>query len=209
MTQATNLITKLYLASKSPQRRQLLSQIGVDFTVLELDVPEEVQPNEDYLSYSQRVCKAKAQAALEYIDIQNLPVYPILAADTEVVYDQQIVGKPKDYLDAWRIWRLLAGQQHIVITSIRLVYAHFAQTITVTSTVDFDQVTDEEIHSYLQLGDYQNKSGAYSIQSYAGQYIQKINGYIYAIIGLPLNALRHLLQDLNHCYPRVKLLMYS
>jgi septum formation protein len=92
---------------------------------------------------------------------------------------------------------MFAGDCNLVITSVTLKYHDFEKTVTSQSWVHFDQLSDEEIHTYLATGDYKDKSGAYGIQSLAGQYIQKIDGCFYAIMGLPLNTVRNLLHELN------------
>jgi septum formation protein len=191
-------ISKIYLASKSPRRRELLRQIGIDYELLPIDIIEEVQDNENYLTYSQRICQEKSQAAWQYLQEHELAYYPVLTADTEVIFNNQVLGKPLDYADAFRIWRLLSGQQHLVITSITMKYFTYEKTLSKTSSVYFDELSDEEIHTYLATGDYKDKSGAYGIQSYAGQFIRKIDGCFYSIMGLPLNLVRQLLSEVKH-----------
>lgn len=192
-------ISKIYLASKSPRRRELLAQMGVEFEILVIDIPEEVAPNENYFSYSQRICKEKASAAWTYLHENSLPCYPVLTADTEVVINEEILGKPSDYAAAFAMWKKLSGNKHLVITTTTLKYFDFEETVTSQSLVYFDDLMDAEIHAYLKTGDYRDKSGSYGIQSYAGQFIKKIDGCFYSIMGLPLNAVRHLLMDLeNH-----------
>lgn len=194
------MFNKLYLASKSPRRKELLAQMGIDFEVLHLDLPEEVKPSEDFRGYSTRICNEKADAAWAYVISNNLPLYPILTADTEVIYKGAILGKPLSYDDAFRMWQLFAGDSHTVITTITLYYKDFKKTLSRESLVFFDNLSDEEIHTYLKTGDYQDKSGSYGIQSYAGQFIKKIDGCFYSIMGLPLNAVRDLLSQLNKAY---------
>lgn len=190
-------ITKIYLASKSPRRRELLAQIGVDFELLLIDIPEEVDEGENYLDYSRRICMEKAAAAWQFMLENDLPNYPILTADTEVIYKNEVLGKPENYDAAFAMWRKFAGDEHLVITTITLKYFDFERTVTSQSRVFFDQLTDDEIHAYLATGDYKDKSGSYGIQSFAGQYIQKIDGCFYSIMGLPLNAVRKLLIELD------------
>lgn len=192
-------LNKIYLASKSPRRRELLTQIGMDFEILAIDIVEEPQDNENYLDYSRRICQEKSQAAWQYILDNKLPLYPVLTADTEVVINDEILGKPIDYNDAFKIWRKLSGNQHIVITTITLKYQDFEETLSSESKVYFDNLSNEEIHNYLATGDYKDKSGAYGIQSYAGQFIKKIDGDFYAIMGLPLNLVKNLYKKLKHC----------
>ena len=197
----SKITSKIYLASKSPRRAELLKQMQIDFDTLLIDLPEIVKPNENYLEYSTRICEEKASAAWEYLQSTNLPIHPILTADTEVIYNNQVIGKPLDYNDAFKIWKMLLGNKHLVITTITLKYNNFKKTLTSSSWVHFDTPSDDEIHAYLATGDYQDKSGAYGIQSYAGQFIQKIDGCFYSIMGLPLNNVRKLLIELaNDAY---------
>lgn len=196
-------ISKLYLASKSPRRRELLVQIGIEFEILTIDIPEEVADGESYFNYSQRICKEKASAAWNFIQKNNLPEYPILTADTEVVFNDEVLGKPESYDAAFRMWQKLAGNKHLVLTSVTLKYKDFEQTVTSQSWVHFDNVTDDEIHAYLSTGDYKDKSGSYGIQSFAGQFIKKIDGCFYSIMGLPLNTVRNLRKQLEE-YVEIK-----
>ena len=192
----SKIISKIYLASKSPRRRELLKQMGVSYELLEFDIPEVVGESEDHFAYSKRICQEKSRAAWDLIQENKLPVYPVLTADTEVVYQNQVLGKPLDYADAFRMWRLFAGDRHLVLTTVTLKYHDFEKTVTSQNWVYFDNMTDDEIHSYLQFGDYKDKSGAYGIHSYAGQFIKKIDGCFYSIMGLPLNVVKCLLQEL-------------
>lgn len=190
-------ISKIYLASKSPRRHELLKQMNIDFEPLVINIPEVVGQNENYLDYSIRICKEKSISAWKHIQAHGLPTRPVLTADTEVIYNNQVIGKPNDYNGAFKIWKTLSGNKHLVITSITLKYNDFSKTITNHSWVYFDTPTDNEIHNYLKTGDYKDKSGAYGIQSYAGQFIQKIEGCFYSVMGLPLNNVRKLLSELS------------
>lgn len=190
-------LNKIYLASKSPRRRELLAQIGVDFEVLAIDIPEEVAIGEGYLAYSQRISHEKALAAWEYIQQHNLPAYPVLTADTEVVIDDEVLGKPSDDKAAFEMLRKLSGRRHLALTSMTLKYGEFDKTVTSESWVYFDTLSDEDINTYLATGNHRDKSGSYGIQSFAGQFIQKIDGCFYSIMGLPLNTFRNLRKDLE------------
>lgn len=190
------MINKIYLASKSPRRKELLQQAGFEFEVLSIDIPEEVKHGEGFRNYSVRICNEKADFAWNYVIDHKLPLYPILTADTEVVFENKVLGKPADYNDAFRMWKMYSGSSNLVITTITLRYKSFSQTKTCESLVYFDNVSDADIHAYLATGDYKDKSGGYGIQSYAGQFIKKIDGCFYSIMGLPLNAVRELLQGL-------------
>jgi septum formation protein len=149
------------------------------------------------LTYSQRICQDKAHAAWDYMLQNKLAVYPVLTADTEVVHNGEVLGKPADYEAAFTMWKRLAGEKHLVITSLTLKYYDFEKTLTRESWVHFDDLSEAEIHAYLASGDYKDKSGSYGIQSFAGQFIKKIDGCFYSIMGLPLNAVRQLLRELN------------
>lgn len=191
------IISKIYLASKSPRRRELLDMININFEILSIDIPEFVKENENYLTYSHRICEEKALAATQYMLENNLPEYPILTADTEVVINNEVLGKPETYDDAFKMWQKMRGRSHLVITTITLKYQKFMQTISTESKVYFDDVSNEEIHTYLATGNHQDKSGSYGIQSYAGQFIKKIDGCFYSIMGLPLNTVRNLMKNLE------------
>lgn len=192
-----NTLNKIYLASKSPRRRELLTQVGIDFEVLAIDIPEEVDDGEGYLAYSQRISHDKAVAAWEYIQQHDLPIYPVLTADTEVVLDDEVLGKPSDDEAAFNMLRKLAGRKHLALTSVTLKYGDFDKTVTSQSWVYFDELSDADIRAYIATGNHRDKSGSYGIQSFAGQFIQKIDGCFYSIMGLPLNTVRNLRRELE------------
>lgn len=192
-----NTLNKIYLASKSPRRRELLTQVGIDFEVLTIDIPEEVAEGENYLAYSQRISHDKAIAAWEYIQQHDLPIYPVLTADTEVVLDNEVLGKPDDDEVAFNMLRKLAGRKHLALTSVTLKYGDFDKTVTSQSWVYFDELSDADIRAYIATGNHRDKSGSYGIQSFAGQFIQKIDGCFYSIMGLPLNTVRNLRRELE------------
>jgi septum formation protein len=191
----------IYLSSKSPRRRELLTQMGVQFELLLLDVPEEIAPNETIEIYSQRVTREKLSAAWEKMMLDKLPVLPILCADTEVVIDEDILGKPKDAQDAFAMIKRYSGRSHKVISSVGLKYTNYEKLLTNVTIVHFAHIPDEAIHHYIATGDYKDKSGGYGIQSYLGQFISGIDGCFYSVMGLPLNSVRELLLDLNRACP--------
>lgn len=193
----SNHETKIYLASKSPRRKELLAQMGVQFEVLLLDTPEKILPNEMPEEYSKRVTQEKMLAAWDKVITDKLTILPVLSADTEVVIDQQILGKPRDYQDAFTMLKSYSGRSHKVITSVGLKYRDFDRVITNTTIVNFANIPDAEIHKYLATDDYKDKSGSYGIQSYIGQFISGINGCFYSVMGLPLNSVREILADLQ------------
>lgn len=186
---------KIYLASKSPRRKELLAQMGVDFEVLRVDIPEIITSNETPEMYSKRITEDKLDAAWEKILKEKLPLMPVLCADTEVILDNMILGKPRDYQDAFNMLKSYSGRSHQVITSVGVKYLDFQKVVINTTTVIFATMSDENIHHYLETGDYKDKSGSYGIQSYIGQFISKVEGCFYSVMGLPLNTTRELLEQ--------------
>lgn len=184
---------KIYLASKSPRRKELLKQMRIDFEVLALDVPEELKPNETAAAYSERVVFEKLTAAWEKIVHDNLLPKPVLCADTEVVLDEEILGKPRDYEHAFQMLKRCSNRAHQVITSVGIRYDHYQQIKSHITTVYFSSMSDEAIHLYLETGNYIDKAGGYGIQSDIAQYIPRIDGCFYSVMGLPLNTVRELL----------------
>lgn len=186
----------IYLASKSPRRRELLQQMEVSFEVLAVDTPEIVAPDETPEVYSRRVVQEKLDAAWDTIIKENLATLPILSADTEVILDGVILGKPRDELDAFQMIKAYADRTHEVLTSVGLLF-HDYQKIELSKTlVTFAPMTDREIKHYLNSSNYQDKSGGYGIQSYIGQFISRIEGCFYSVMGLPLSQVRMMLNEL-------------
>jgi septum formation protein len=188
---------KIYLASKSPRRRELLEQMNISYELLLLDTPEELIPNETPYNYSYRVTEEKLIAAWNKITSDKLPLLPILCADTEVVINDKILGKPNNYDEAFAMLKSYSNAHHEVITTIGIKY-NDKQIIKTSSTiVYFSEITENDIHKYLATGDYQDKSGSYGIQSYIGQFISRIDGCFYSVMGLPLNLVRKSLLELS------------
>lgn len=187
----------IYLASKSPRRKELLEQIEIPFELLLVDTPEIVKPNETPEDYSNRVVQEKLHAAWHKIQNEQLASLPVLCADTEVVLNGVILGKPRDEEDAFNMLSQYSGQSHQVITSVGIMYHDFEQIRINTTWVTFEKMSGEEIRHYLASGNYKDKSGAYGIQSYIGQFISRIDGCFYSVMGLPLNTVREMLNDLK------------
>lgn len=188
---------KIYLASKSPRRRELLDQMQISFEILSIDTPEVVSPNETPEAYSKRITNEKLDAAWEKIMDDDLPPMPVLCADTEVVLNGVILGKPADEQDAFQMIKRYAGKTHEVITSVGVRFYDYQQIQMNKTSVTFAHITDDEIKRYLATGNYKDKSGGYGIQSYIGQFISRIDGCFYSVMGLPLNTVRELLQLLQ------------
>lgn len=188
---------KIYLASKSPRRKELLEQMEVPFDVLSVDTPEIVQPDEHPEAYSHRITQEKLLAAWQKIIDEALPQMPVLCADTEVVLNDTILGKPRNEDDAFNMLKQYTNQTHRVITSVGLIYNDYQSIRMDTTWVTFAHMSDAEIRHYLSSGNYKDKSGSYGIQSYIGQFISHIDGCFYSVMGLPLNTVREMLNTFN------------
>ncbi len=194
---------KIYLASKSPRRRELLSQMGIQFELLIVETPEFMTAGESAEEYSIRVTNEKLEAASIKMKNEKLAIMPILCADTEVILDGKILGKPQDIQDAFSMLKSLSGRSHQVITSVSINYFDYQKTQINSTTVTFASMSNQDIHNYLATGDYKDKAGGYGIQSFAGQFIGRIEGCYYSVMGLPLNTVRELLVDLKMHYPNL------
>jgi len=194
---------KIYLASKSPRRRELLRQIGVNFELLLLreqaprgpDVTEAVLPCEHAADYVARVTREKAACAAGIMQLRRLVPHPILAADTTVVLDDQILGKPADLTEATQMLTALSGRAHQVLTSIVVQQGDQVWQITQSSDVIFTPLSEQTIQAYCAPPEPYDKAGAYGIQGSAATFIQHIAGSYTGIMGLPLFETSQLLQQ--------------
>lgn len=191
---------KIYLASKSPRRRELLTQMGIEFDLLPVDTPEITAPGESAEMYSMRVTKEKLIAAKTKMMQNHLTVMPILCADTEVVLDGKILGKPRDHQDAFNMLKNYSGRSHEVITSVGIIYFDYQKLLMRKTTVTFANIPEPAINHYVATNEYQDKAGGYGIQSYIGQFISHIDGCFYSVMGLPVNTVRELLMDLENTH---------
>jgi septum formation protein len=193
---------RIYLASRSPRRRDLLKQVGVPFELLPLredlrrgaDVDETPQPEESPGVYVLRVAQAKASMAVRQIALRGLPQKPALAADTTVVFDGAIMGKPGDAADAARMLRTLSGREHQVLTAVAVALRDRVETQISVSSVWFRELSDADIRRYCATGEPLDKAGAYGIQGRAGAFVTRINGSYSGIMGLPLAETAELLE---------------
>ena len=174
----------LYLASKSPRRRQLLEQLGVRADVLDVDVPEQREPGESPQDYVSRVAREKAGAGLLCV-VAN-PDAVVLGADTEVVLGDAVFGKPEDAEDVRRMLSQLSGKTHRVISSVWLVSAGREQQAVSISEVTFADLDNTMIENYIASGEPFGKAGAYAIQGRAGAFIPHLSGSFTGVMGLPL-----------------------
>jgi septum formation protein len=209
MLRVMSLDTQIYLASQSPRRADLLAQIGVSFRPLLLrddprglaEVDETSTQGEEPLAYVQRICAAKANAAWESACYRQLTPLPVLAADTTVVVDGKIIGKPQDRADAARILRILSGRQHQVLSAVALRLHDRSEMRVSNTAVTFTALSDERIRHYLASGEADDKAGAYGIQGLAGAFVQRIEGSYSGVVGLPLYETTELLQLLGYEIP--------
>lgn len=183
----------LYLASKSPRRAELLARLGVDFGILDLDIPEQRQPGEPAEEYVRRVAREKAGAGL--LTVMTVPHALVLGADTEVILDDEVFGKPRDAEEAATMLRRLSGRTHHAVTAISLVSAgREAQAVSV-SEVSFAELGEEEIAAYVASGQAEGKAGAYGIQGAAERFVRHLSGSYSGVMGLPLFETSQLLKS--------------
>jgi septum formation protein len=197
---------RIYLASRSPRRRELLAQIGVHFEPLlfrgdgrqDREALEDVLPNEIPEAYVVRVALAKAGHGVRLCQARRLPRRLVLSADTTLDVDGEIVGKPRDEADAVAILRRLAGRTHRVLTAVAVADETRQSHALSISDVRFRPLGDEEIHRYARGGEPLDKAGAYGIQGRAAMFIEEIRGSHSGIVGLPLCETALLLRRFNY-----------
>ena len=179
---------KLILASASPRRRELLAQTGLKFTVAAANLNEDLLLGEAAAVYVQRLAEEKAQAvwnAHRSLDASDGPLV-VLGADTCVVVEGQILGKPANTADARRMLTLLSGRTHAVMTGLAVVTGHKTVRDVEITQVTFNQLNDREIAQYIANGEPLDKAGAYAIQGYAARWIPRIEGCYFNVVGLPI-----------------------
>jgi septum formation protein len=174
----------IYLASASPRRSELLRQIGIDHVIRPVDVDESPRPGEAPVQYVLRLAEQKAQALWGRLAASER--LPVLAADTTVALEGQILGKPADAADARSILGRLAGRTHEVHTAVAVLHAGGAGARVSTSTVSFRDLSVAEIDWYWATGEPADKAGAYAVQGQAAIFIRHIAGSYSGVMGLPL-----------------------
>jgi septum formation protein len=179
------------LASRSPRRRELLLQIGVPHLLLEIDVDESIRSGERPADYVLRVSRDKAMAGLERC--YEAECLPVLAADTTVVVDGRMLGKPADRDDGFDMLRMLSGRSHEVYTAVALGHRRLETRLSV-SRVSFRPVTAREIQAYWESGEPADKAGGYAIQGLAAQFVSELRGSYSGVMGLPLYETAELLR---------------
>ena len=184
----------IHLASRSPRRQELLRQLSIEFDLLKLreapgrdrDVLEGARDAEPPLHYVERMARTKASVAWQRMQQRKLPELPVLSADTEVVLDNAIFGKPVDAADAKRMLGLLSGQTHQVVTAVAVRLGEQTEVEVSVSKVAFRHLTMQEIDHYVATGEGDDKAGAYAIQGRAAAFITRIEGSFSGVVGLPL-----------------------
>jgi septum formation protein len=203
---------KLYLASQSPRRQELLRQIGVEFELLLPGADEDAESlevrhgQESPRRYVVRVCRLKAIAALERQRLRHLPLLPVLCADTTVALGNTIYGKPESDAHAMEMLGELAGTTHRVLTAVCIASPpgasqdeagpQFLEALSI-SRVSFTALTREQLHQYVATGEPRGKAGAYAIQGHAAAFIEHIAGSHSGIMGLPLHETAKLLASIT------------
>ncbi|MBI3902304.1 MAG: septum formation inhibitor Maf [Nitrosomonadales bacterium] len=200
---------RIYLASQSPRRRELLKQVGINFEVLllrsaprrQVDVDEAPLASELPEDYVKRICETKAYAGWDALLSRNRPQFPVLAADTTVTLDGHILSKPRDREDAAAMLRKLSGQQHQVLSAVAVILDERIEVRTSITRVTFATLSEERIHRYVLTNEGHDKAGAYGIQGHAGAFVEYIEGSYSGVMGLPLFETVELLRAFGYPAP--------
>lgn len=188
---------QLILASTSPRRKELLQQIGIEFSQLSIDIDEQFKESEDATDYVLRLAKEKSEAGFNALTTQQQMNSLVLAADTTVVCDGVILAKPESLADSQRILGQLSGREHQVHTAIGLFGHDICIQKVVTTQVKFRELTETEVEQYWHTGEPQDKAGSYGIQGFAAIFVESITGSYSNVVGLPLCETAALLNQFN------------
>lgn len=186
-------MTSVYLASGSPRRQELLTQLGISFERIVTGIEEKRAEGESAQQYVCRLAREKAQAGVAQVP-HDLPV---LGADTIIILNGEVLEKPHDADHAARMLRNMSGQTHQVMTAVALADSQDVLDCLVVTDVTFRVLTDDEIAAYIASGEPMDKAGAYGIQGLGGCFVRKINGSYHAVVGLPLVETYELLSNFN------------
>jgi septum formation protein len=200
----------LVLASQSPRRQELLTQIGYTFTCKPANINEDIKGNETPFNYVNRLAIEKAQASFQNIDGLHQGFAVVLGSDTSVVYNNCILGKPVDLDECITQLQMLSGNTHQVLTSIAAISKDKVLSQVVTTDVTFKVLSLDEIMRYWETGEPQDKAGSYGIQGIAAQFVINISGSYSAVVGLPLYETAQLLSKFGvntpiQCRPEEKI----
>jgi nucleoside triphosphate pyrophosphatase len=187
-------VQRIVLASASPRRAELLRAAGIEFDVIHGEVDESVHPGERADAYVRRVAEAKARAVAG-----REPERVVLAADTTVVIDGAMLGKPVDHVDAKRMLCLLSGRTHEVMTAVAVCRAGLSVPLVDVerTNVEFAPLTEFEIDWYVATGEPRDKAGAYAIQGYASRFVTRIDGSYSNVVGLPIALVYEMLKGVT------------
>lgn len=183
---------KIYLASRSPRRSELLHQIDIEFEVVDIDIDESWDGKEKPERYVQRIALEKARAGNAFSNED----YPVLAADTAVILDDHILGKAENKEDAISMLGTLSGKTHTVLSAVSLIHEN-EKTLLNTNKVTFKKLTKKEISDYCETGEPLGKAGGYAIQGRAAIFIERLEGSYSGVMGLPLFETMRLLSNLG------------
>lgn len=185
------MVFSIYLASSSPRRRELLSQIGVSFDLVSAEIEEKPELGESAQEYVLRLALQKAQAGFANSNREK----PVLGADTIVTIDQKILEKPRDKNHAKEMLQLLSGRVHQVLTAVALWQDGYSKSVLVKTEVSFKKLSEQEISDYWLSGEPLDKAAGYAIQGIAGKFITNISGSYSAVVGLPLFETAELISE--------------
>lgn len=186
----------IYLASASPRRQELLRQVGIEFDAMPSNIPEVRGAGETPAQYVTRVASDKARRVAQLVKERGLPAHPVLGADTEVVLDGEILGKPENAAHGIDMLRRLSGRAHEVLSAVCVWHQGKEYTTLSTSRVTFRPLTPAEIEQYWKTGEPAGKAGAYAIQGRAAAFVAKLEGSYSGVMGLPLHELDELLREI-------------
>ncbi len=185
MCEKISVAPVIYLASRSPRRVELLKQIGILCVTLPADIDETQNLNESPIDYVMRLARQKAEACVQALNSEQR-LSQIIAADTTVVLDGQVLGKPEDDNDARQILTRLSGKVHQVHTAVALAFKNQIEVVLSTTVVEMMDLSVAQIETYIASGDHRDKAGSYGIQGAAGAWIKRIEGSYTGVMGLPL-----------------------
>lgn len=186
---------KLVLASASPRREEILKKLNLKFTIVPSKINEEEFTESDPVELVKKLALKKAKSVSELVEEAI-----VIAADTVVVYDNQILGKPKDEEDAKKMLNTLSSNQHQVITGISVVNSQTGENFVDHNITDVKMMsmTENEINNYVETGEPMDKAGSYAIQGYGGLFVEEIKGSYHSVVGLPIHQLAKLLDKFNY-----------
>lgn len=185
----------IYLASQSPRRHELVQQLDISFQHLSVEINEISFSGEEPQSFAERMAREKAEAGVRNLSLLQKPIGLVLAADTIVVIDSHILGKPKDQDDFMRMLGLLSGNDHSVYSAVALNDGKVQKQVISVSRVTMRSLTESEMKRYWDSGEPRDKAGGYAVQGKAAQFITALNGSYSGVMGLPLFETAELLKQ--------------